>query len=85
MGQCFSQLLKVVIYVLGNILIISCSKKDDSPPKDCNCNRVLSSNSFNLPDGSTFGTFWTINDCTGLQSTGKWSNTRPQNGVCNPK
>lgn len=85
MGIMINQIRKIIIYFLISTITFSCSKQDDLKPKDCNCNRVVESNSFNLPGGITFGTYWTINDCSGLKSSGQWSNIRPQNGVCNPK
>ncbi len=85
MGNHINQFRRIIIQILCCcIVIVSCSKKDEAPPKDCNCNRVVSSNSFNLPGGNTFGTWWAINDCSGLQTQGQWSNKRPQNGTCNP-
>ena len=37
-----------------------------------------------MPDRSVFGTYITINDCTGIQrqSTWKYSHDKPQKGDC---
>ena len=75
---------RIILLFIFSIIVFSCSKKDDAKPKDCNCNRVVESNTFNLAGGKTFGTYWTINDCSGLQASGNWSNVRPVNGTSKP-
>ena len=74
---------KILLLLVGSVLISSCTDVDDVP-KDCKCNRVVEVSSFTLPDRTTFGTYITINDCTGIQrqSTWKYSHDKPQKGDC---
>lgn len=62
----------IKILLLLTIGFFSCSKEDIQPQEevaDCNCDRVVSVQSFNLPN-STFYTYLTINDCTQVQKDG---------------
>ena len=63
----------IKILLLLTIGLFSCSKEDVQPKEeeqvDCNCDRVVSVQSFNLPN-STFYTYVTINDCTQVQKDG---------------
>jgi hypothetical protein len=76
---------KILLLLVGVILISSCTlSKEDELPKDCGCNRIVEISSFYMPDRSVFGTYITINDCTGIQrqSTWKYSHDKPQKGDC---
>jgi hypothetical protein len=74
---------KILLLVVGTVLISSCTmSKDEEIPKDCGCNRIVEVSSFTLPDRSVFGTFVTINDCTGVQRNYQWQNNKPQKGSC---
>lgn len=76
---------KILLLVVGTVLISSCTmSKEEEIPKDCKCNRVVEVSSFTLPDRSTFGSYITINDCTGIQRQSTWtySINRPKIGDC---
>ena len=64
----------IKILLLLTIGLFSCDKEDVQPKEeeeqlDCNCDRVVSVQSFNLPT-TTFWNYVTINDCTGVQKDG---------------
>ena len=75
----------ILIFAIA-FLLIGCTAEElpNQVKKDCNCNRVVEVTSFNLAGSSTFGTYTTINDCTGIQKQGNWSNeyNKPQKGSC---
>lgn len=76
---------KILLLLVSAVLISSCTLSgEDELPKDCGCNRVVEVSSFTLPDRSVFGTYITINDCTGVQrqSSWKYSYNKPQKGDC---
>ena len=76
---------KILLLVVGTVLISSCTmSKDEEIPKDCNCNRVVEVNSLNLPDRTAFGTYTTVNDCTGVKKECDWTYeyNKPQKGSC---
>ena len=75
--------MKKILLLVSAVIISSCTASDEVP-KDCKCNRVVEVSSFTLPDRTTFGTYITINDCTGIQrqSTWKYSHDKPQKGDC---
>jgi hypothetical protein len=84
--------MKKIILILS-VFIISCEKENVQPTQeqtqtieDCNCDRVVSSNKFNLPDGSSFGNYSTVNDCTNQTKDREWSTeygqTQPVVGEC---
>lgn len=74
---------KILLLVVSAILISSCTLTgEDELPKDCGCNRIVEVSSFYMPDRSVFGTFVTINDCTGVQRNYQWQNNKPQKGSC---
>ena len=75
------------------LALFSCEKEEVTPTtqptttvEDCNCNRVVSSSSFNYPDGSSYGYWSTVNDCTNQTVNGQWSSTsgqtKPVVGTC---
>lgn len=75
--------MKKYILVLLAVIISSCTLSgEDELPKDCGCNRIVEVSSFYMPDRSVFGTFVTINDCTGVQRNYQWQNNKPQKGSC---
>ena len=64
----------IKILLLLTIGLFSCDKEDVQPKEeeeqlDCNCDRVVSVQSFNLPT-TTFWNYVTINDCTQVQKSG---------------
>ena len=75
-----------ILGLIAGILVISCSKDDnaEAPEQDCNCNRVVEVSSFNMLNQYTFGTFVTINDCTGVQRNYQWQyeSNKPKIGSC---
>ena len=74
-----------ILLVLFAILLIGCTlSKQEETPKDCKCNRVVEVSSFNLADRTTFGTYITINECTGVQRQYQWQYeiNKPQKGSC---
>jgi len=74
-----------ILLVLFAIFLTSCTlSKEEETPKDCKCNRVVEVTSFNMQGQYTFGTYITINDCTGIQrqSTWKYSHNKPSKGDC---
>jgi hypothetical protein len=75
-----------ILGLLAGILLVGCSKDDnaESPEQDCNCNRVVEVSSFNMMGQYTFGTYITINDCTGVQRQYQWQyeNNKPKVGSC---
>ena len=72
---------KILLLLVSAVLISSCTDVDDIP-KDCGCNRIVEVSSFYMADRSVFGTFVTINDCTGVQRNYQWQNNKPQKGSC---
>ena len=80
------------------LLTISCSSDNDSsnssntPVADCNCDRVVEANTFNVvgtPESPAINyhtVYTTINDCTGIQRQKNHTSTsypsRPQLGQC---
>lgn len=84
--------MKKIIVIL-TVFIFSCEKEEVQPNtqttqtvEDCNCDRVVSSNSFNLPGGGKFGNYTTVNDCTNQTKDREWSTdfgqTQPVVGTC---
>jgi hypothetical protein len=75
---------KILLLLVGAVLISSCTPEEDATQvkKDCGCNRIVEVSSFYMPDRSVFGTFVTINDCTGVQRNYQWQNNKPQKGSC---
>lgn len=74
---------KILLLLVGAVLISSCTLTgEDELPKDCGCNRIVEVSSFYMADRSVFGTFVTINDCTGVQRNYQWQNNKPQKGSC---
>ena len=77
--------MKKYILILLAVIVSSCTLSgEDELPKDCKCNRVVSVSNHTLPDQTSFGSYITINDCTGIQkqSTWKYSINRPKIGDC---
>lgn len=74
---------KIVLSVFFFGLIVSCSSNDDSTPTpadpnttDCDCGRIVRSNTFtivNTPESptptTTFTTYVVLNNCSNLEST----------------
>lgn len=76
---------KIILLLVIAFLLIGCTlSKQEEIPKDCKCNRIVEVSSFNMQGQYTFGTYITINDCTGVQKTTSWtySYNRPKIGDC---
>jgi len=74
-----------ILLGLFAIFLTSCTlSKEEEAPKDCKCNRVVEVSSFNLADRTTFGTYITINECTGVQRQYQWryEHNKPKKGDC---
>jgi len=75
-----------ILGLIAGILLVGCSKDDnaESPEQDCNCNRVVEVASFNMLNQYTFGSYTTINDCTGVQRQVQWQyeQNKPKVGSC---
>ena len=84
--------MKKITLILA-IALFSCEKDNVTPTTQqtqttlyCDCDRVVSSSSFNLPGGVSYGYWSTVNDCTNQTVNGQWSSnngeTRPVVGTC---
>lgn len=63
-----------------SLIFFSCNKEVEAPivePIVC-CDIVKEVTSFNLPDGTKFGTYITINNCSQVQVNGNWSEGQGQ-------
>jgi hypothetical protein len=60
--------MKKLILILA-VIISSCSNDSENrtEPQNCNCNTIISANTFSIP-GRTWTVATTANDCSGLQS-----------------
>ena len=81
------KILAIGFIIVGTV--ISCKKQEITPitptvskSKNCNCDRVVSVNEFNLNDGTKFGFYVTINDCSGIQKNKDWKYNKPKIGEC---
>ena len=82
----------IKIIAIGFIIagvIVSCKKEEITPTKpivaiskDCDCDRVVFVNQFSMADMTQWGTYSTINDCTGLQKNKNWKYNKPAIGQC---
>lgn len=88
-------LFSIALVYLLLVFVFSSCKKENVEPKnqteepttiDCDCDRVVTSTSFNMPGGIVYGTYSTVNDCTNLTVNGEWSSqngeTKPVVGTC---
>jgi hypothetical protein len=83
--------MKKITLILA-LALFSCEKEEVTPTTqptttlDCDCDRVVSSNSFNLPGGVSYGYWSTVNDCTNQTVNGQWwsdaGQTKPIVGTC---
>jgi hypothetical protein len=81
--------MKTLILIFA-LILFSCEKEDVSPKidsiEDCECDRVVSVDQFNLPDGSSFGNYSTVNDCTNQTKDLQWNTnngeSKPIVGSC---
>jgi hypothetical protein len=77
--------MKKIIGVLA-IVLIGCASPDpvEVEAKDCNCDKVVEARpAFRLTDGTAFGFYTTINECSGVQREGRYSGTTPPKlGTC---
>ncbi len=78
--------MKNIILIFA-LALFSCEKENIEPKteqttvEDCNCDRVVSSNKFNLPNGVSYGNYSTVNDCTNQTKDLAWNS---QNGETQP-
>ena len=76
--------------ILISLIILGCKKESNTTTnsaqqtvvKDCNCDRVVFVNEFNMPDYGKWGHYSTINDCSGLQRDKQWNGNKPVIGQC---
>lgn len=68
-----------LLAIVAILALTSCEKEE--LPKDCNCNRVIDFTYFSIP-GQTFGTYTTINDCSGKQVSHQYTGQPPMIGDC---
>ena len=74
--------------VAMTLVLFSCQEEEIAPVStaDCNCDRVVSHDIFYMPNQQPFGSYITINDCTGVQENGNWASqngdTEPVDGEC---
>lgn len=73
--------MRKLTLLFASLLIVSCST-DEEPALDCNCDRIVESTTFNAVGVGSFGTYTTINDCTGIQKSWRWTRTSPTIGDC---
>ena len=82
--------MKKVIILISIITISSCKKEDvqpntyNEPVVDCDCDRVVDVDSFNLNDGTMFGNYTTVNDCSNFQQYFQFvgAQNKPSIGDC---
>jgi hypothetical protein len=78
------------LILLISLILFSCKKESNTTTndnsqtvaKDCNCDRVVHVNEFTFPDGTKWGYYSTINDCSGLQRDKEWKGNKPVKGQC---
>lgn len=74
------------IIIIG-LLFLSCEKDNPQPIEptvNCDCDRVVSVNTFNQPNGTEYGYYVTVNDCTNFQQNHEFtgSSNKPIVGNC---
>lgn len=85
--------MKKLIVLMSLIVITSCEKEDIQPTEpvvNCNCDRVVEVQSFNIVDSNspsgyvTQGNYTTVNDCTNFQQVWYFTgaSNRPTEGNC---
>jgi hypothetical protein len=76
------------LIILMSLITVSCNKEDIQPEPepvvDCECDRVVNVTTFNLPDGTVFGNYSTVNDCTNFQQNHSYTgaSNMPTEGNC---
>ena len=86
-------MIKVSMILMVVLLSFSsCNKDVDAtepaiePAPDCDCDEIIEYTTFNLLNVGQFGTYITINQCTGVQVNGDWDNYNggptPYAGMC---
>jgi hypothetical protein len=73
--------------IIIGLLFLSCEKDNPEPIEpieNCNCDRVVYVTTFNLPDGTVFGNYSTVNDCTNFQQNHSYTgaSNMPTEGNC---
>jgi hypothetical protein len=65
--------MKKAVFIIGVLLLASCSKPEESVPVDCKCGVVVQSTSFNVINGNggvtVLSTIIVRNNCTQLTKT----------------
>jgi hypothetical protein len=82
--------MKKLIILMSLIATTSCNKDDvqpntnNDPVIDCDCDRVVDVDSFNLNDGTMFGNYTTVNDCSNFQQYFEFvgAHNKPNIGDC---
>lgn len=78
--------MKTLILMLSFVLFASCEKdeipKEKETVKDCNCDRVVKTDTYYLTQGDYFYIVTTINDCTGIQRKKKGDGKGFELGTC---
>jgi hypothetical protein len=86
--------MKKLLLLTISLLALSCSQENEAreEQQNCNCDRVVQANTFNIvgtpqnPTTGYFTTYFTINDCTGVQLQKTHSTTNfdliPKVGEC---
>ena len=75
--------------LMMSLLLFACQKEEviKEEIKDCECDRVVERHKFNMQNQNQsgqvvyFGTYITINDCTGIQKEGDWDSLHDQEPV----
>lgn len=83
--------MKKLLLIATLITLSSCSNEDEQQ-RDCNCDRVVEANTFNIvgtpqnPAMNYYTVYTTINDCTGVQRQKDFTTTNnslsPKVGDC---
>lgn len=78
--------MKKLFFILLIIFFAGCEKdeiqKEPEVIKDCHCDRIITVNSSNLPNGQKIWFWESKNDCTGEFKKGTLTYTKPILGTC---
>ena len=78
----FSLILLLALFSCEKYESTTINEAKQTVVKDCDCDRVVYVNEFNLNNGTKFGSYSTINDCSGLQRDKEWTYNKPKIGEC---
>ena len=65
--------MKKLLLITLAIVMMACSTEEEQQSQNCNCDRVVEVNTFNVvgtpqnPAISYYSVYYTINDCSGVQ------------------